>query len=184
MRAFIAVELPDQTKQELVDMAAQLRRSGVRASWVRPERMHLTLRFLGEIGEDQAEAAGEFLASAYAGRDVFECRLHGAGAFPNARRPNVLWAGIAPLEGGLAETQAVAEEAAQRIGLKAERRSFHPHLTLGRIRRPEKAGDVSRALRPLAEFCGAHFLVDGASLFSSTLTPDGPIYERIRECRF
>lgn len=184
MRAFIAVELPEQTKLELVDMAAQLRRCGVRASWVRPERMHLTLRFLGEISEDQVEAAGEFLASGYAGREVFACHVHGAGAFPNVRRPNVLWAGIEPLEGGLAETQAVAEEAAQRIGLKAERRRFHPHLTLGRIRRPETAGDVGRALRPLTEFRGAHFFVDGVSLFSSTLTPDGPVYERIQECRF
>jgi 2'-5' RNA ligase len=184
MRCFIAIELPEEAKQELQGMADQLRRAGVRAGWVRPDRMHLTLRFLGEIEEDQSRTAGEFLAHEYSGKNPFECAVQGAGAFPNVRRPSVIWAGVGPLEGGLAEIQALAEEAAAKIGLKPEKRPFHPHLTLGRIRKPEAAGHLGRALVPLKQFQGERFLVAGVTLFSSTLTPKGPIYDRIRECRF
>lgn len=184
MRTFVAVELPGETRRELQDLIEQLRRSGIRAAWVRPDRMHLTLRFLGEIAEDQVVAIGEMLARGCAGRSPFECAVQGAGAFPNVRRPNVIWAGVGPLEGGLGEVQALAEAAALRVGLKPENRPFRPHLTLGRIRRPEEAGHLGRALAPLTEFRGRGFLVTGVTLFSSTLKPTGPVYERIRECDF
>jgi len=184
MRTFIAVELPEQTKQELQGMAEELRRAGVHAAWVRPDRIHLTLRFLGEIEEEQARAVGEFLARECCGTNPFECALQGVGAFPNVRRPSVIWAGVGPFEGGLADTQRIAEHAAASIGLKPEKRPFCPHLTLGRIRRPEKADQLRHALEPLKRFRGREFCVDGVILFSSTLTPKGPIYERVRECNF
>ena len=184
MRAFIAIELPEETKQELQELAGQLRRAGIRASWVKPDRMHLTLRFLGEIDEDQAETIAGHLVREYSGRAPFECAVEGAGAFPNVRRPSVLWAGVGPLEGGLADIQAVAEQAASGAGLKPERRRFRPHLTLGRIRKPEAAGHLGRALAPLRTFRGKPFPVRGVTLFSSTLTPEGPVYERIQECVF
>jgi 2'-5' RNA ligase len=184
MRTFIAVELPEETKEELQGLARQLRRAGIHASWVKSDRMHLTLRFLGEIDEDQAETVADYLARGYAGRTSFECAVEGVGAFPNVRRPNVVWAGVGPLEGGLADTQAIAEQAALEIGLKPERRRFRPHLTLGRIRKPEQAGHLGRALAPLRSFRGKEFSVGGVTLFSSTLTPEGPIYERLREYDF
>jgi len=184
MRSFIAVELPNETRQELQEMAMQLRRAGIRASWVRPESMHLTLRFLGEIDEDQANAAGGMLARECRGTPPFACAVEGAGAFPNLHQPAVIWAGVGPLDGGLAEIQAIAERAAANIGLKPEKRPFRPHLTLGRVRRPDEAGGLMRALAPLADFRGTPFTVTGVTLFSSTLTPQGAVYERIRECRF
>jgi len=140
MRTFIAIELPEATRRELQGMVEHLRRSGIRASWVRPDRMHLTLRFLGEIDDDQAGIAGEFLAKGCSGISAFECAVQGAGAFPDVRHPSVIWAGVGPLEGGLSEVQTVAEKAAASIDLKPENRPFRPHLTLGRIRRPEEAG--------------------------------------------
>lgn len=184
MRSFIAVELPNETRQELQGMAMQLRGAGIRASWVRPESMHLTLRFLGEIDEDQASAAGEWLARECRGTSPFACAVEGAGAFPNLHQPAVIWAGVGPLDGGLAEIQAIAERAAAHIGLTPEKRPFRPHLTLGRVRRPDEVGDLKRALAPLTEFRGTPFTVTGVALFSSTLTPNGAVYERIRECRF
>ncbi len=184
MRCFIAVELPGETRAELQEMAGQLRRAGIRASWVRPENLHLTLRFLGEIDEDQVQAAGERLERDSRGRSPFVLALDGAGAFPNPRRASVIWAGVGPLVGGLSEIQALTERVAAGIGLKPENRPFRPHLTLARVRRPAEAGELGRALAALADFRGKPFTVTGVTLFSSTLTPRGAVYERIRECAF
>ncbi|HOF41059.1 MAG TPA: RNA 2',3'-cyclic phosphodiesterase [Candidatus Hydrogenedentes bacterium] len=184
MRCFIAVELPGETRAELQEMAGQLRRAGIRASWVRPENMHLTLRFLGDIDEDQVQMAGERLDRDCRGISPFSLVVESAGAFPNPRRPSVIWAGVGPLDGGLSELQAVTEQVATGIGLKPEKRPFRPHLTLARVRRPEEAGDVGHALAILANFRGEAFAVSGVTLFSSTLTPKGAVYKRIRECVF
>jgi 2'-5' RNA ligase len=176
--------LPESAKAELAKMAGDLRQAGVKASWVKPDRMHLTLRFLGEATPEQVEAVGDYLERAYAEQSGFECAVEGAGAFPNARRPSVIWAGVGPLEGGLDEVQTVAEEAAQSAGFAREKRAFRPHLTLGRVRRRKEAGDLAQALIPLQSFRGEKFDVKGVTLFSSTLTPQGPVYERLREIKF
>ncbi|NIA13087.1 MAG: RNA 2',3'-cyclic phosphodiesterase [Nitrospiraceae bacterium] len=184
MRIFIAVELPKPVKQALQELSGRLRAKSERVSWVHPDRMHLTLRFLGDVGPEPLDALRERLRPAYAGRAPFTLCVEGAGVFPNRRRPSVVWAGIGPVEGPLAKIQAEAEDAARAIGLPAEKRAFRPHLTLARIRDPRAGAPLLARLDREPAFRAGEFLVDAVSLFSSELTRQGPIYRRVEEFSF
>jgi len=184
MRTFIAIELPGGVEDALQALSGRLRRSGVRATWVKRGRMHLTLRFLGEVSDDRLARLREVLARRYRGLAHFTLQVSGTGAFPNARKPSVVWAGAGPLGGGLAEAQAIAEEAARGIGLRAEKRPFHPHLTIARIKDPDRAGSLVPLLVQERDFDGGSISVSSVSLFSSQLTPNGPIYDRLQEFAF
>lgn len=196
MRAFAAIEVPEDIKARLQETQCVLRESKARASWVKPDAMHITLRFLGEIGDAAAETFVTYAAPRFAGLHAFELTVAGIGAFPNARKPSVVWAGIAPAEGPLEAAFRIAEEGAIALGQKAEGRRFHPHVTLARVKdAPRSEGSARGAPDPklerLAAAIGAAqgarfgaFTARSVSLFSSDLTPQGPIYTRIKEFRF
>jgi len=184
VRAFLAIEIPESIRSALTALSARLRAADVRASWVKPENIHLTLRFLGDIETDDAERLGEMLAADLQGIGPFPVRVRGTGAFPNPRRPSVVWVGMEPFEGPLAQVQSAAEQAARAIGLDPESKAFHPHLTLARIRDGRAAGPLVRLLIQEHEFDAGEFIVEGATLFSSQLNPKGAIYRRIREFLF
>lgn len=181
MRTFIAIELPDPIREALGHLSRRMRNTGANASWVRPENIHLTLRFLGEISEHDVNRIGERLALDYQAIDPFTLTISGTGVFPNPRKPSVIWVGAEPLEGPLATTQAIAESAAQAIGLPPETKPFRPHLTLARLRDPRQAGTLPQTLEQEAGFNAGAFQVHSVALFSSQLTPKGPIYRRLRE---
>lgn len=184
MRTFIAIELNQSVKEALHALSNRLRRSGVRASWVKPEAMHLTLRFLGEISEETADRIGDLLTEGYKGFTPFMIHVRGVGAFPELRKPSVVWAGVLALEGNLTQAQAVAEQAAVAVGLPPEERAYHPHLTLGRVKSRDQIEVLADYLSREQTFDGGAFRAMGVSLFSSKLTPKGPLYTRLRECRF
>lgn len=181
MRAFIAIELPESLRVQLGELVARLRKTGVRASWVRPDRMHLTLRFLGDVTEEQVAALTESLTESCQGVAPFSLNCRELGAFPKLRKPSVVWAGISPLEPDLAQVQSAAETSARACGLTPERKSFHPHVTLVRIKDPRNASALVRAVELEGDFTAGAFEVSHVSLFSSELTPHGPIYTRIRD---
>ena len=85
IRAFIAIEIPDAAKDLLAALSGRLRVPGVKASWVKPENMHLTLRFLGDVEPDRLETLADILEIAYQNREPFDLRIRGTGAFPNMR---------------------------------------------------------------------------------------------------
>ena len=184
MRTFVAIELPESVKEALHALSGRLRESGGRVSWVKPENMHLTLRFLGEVDDEHVERLSAILADAYRGSAAFPLAVRGTGAFPNPRRPDVIWVGAEPLEGALAEVQAAAESAARAIGLPPDDKIFRAHLTLARIRDRRAAKPLMECLEMERDFAGGEFTVGSVSLFSSELTPHGPIYRRLREFAF
>lgn len=184
MRSFIAIELPEAIQELLSELSARLRESGANASWVRPGNIHLTLRFLGEVDEDGLDRLAEVLSERYTSVSPFPLSVRGIGAFPNLRRPSVIWAGVGPVEGALTEVQAAAEAAAQAIGLPEESKSFHPHLTLARLRLPRGIEPLLARLQDEKDFSGGDFIANAVSLFSSELTPRGSIYRRLKEFRF
>ncbi|MFA6241007.1 MAG: RNA 2',3'-cyclic phosphodiesterase [Candidatus Hydrogenedentales bacterium] len=196
MRAFVAIELPGEIKRQLLNAAGRLRHAHVRASWVKAESMHVTLRFFGDIGQREADMLIAHVEPRFAEAQLVALSVRGIGAFPNVRKPSVVWAGVGPLEGALESVHGIAEWGALAIGQKAEGRRFHPHITLARLRegdggRSREAVPTSRAsVDELAvliereretEF-GA-FTATSVSLFSSELTPQGPIHTRVKEFR-
>src|SRR2546428_1507818 len=115
-------------------MAESLRRSGEGVSWVKPDNLHYTLRFLGELGEDGAGRAAEAAREAAEPRQAFEASLGAFGAFPNSRRASVLWISLAEGSTPMVELARALEEALRRRGFDRADRPFSPHLTLGRVR--------------------------------------------------
>ncbi len=148
--------------------------------------MHLTLRFYGDVSEEQVSALCRFLAEQLAPLEAPLLLARGLGAFPSLKRPSILWAGFEILSGDLCAPQQITEEAALEIGLEAEKKPFHPHLTLGRIRNPADAAAFYPLLAPyqeeghVPEF-GYAFNASKVLVIRSQLTPRGPIYTIMRE---
>ncbi|HPG69107.1 MAG TPA: RNA 2',3'-cyclic phosphodiesterase [Candidatus Hydrogenedentes bacterium] len=181
MRSFIAIELPDSVRDLLAALVARLRQSGAKASWVKAENAHLTLRFLGDVAEHDLNRLAEWLTLAYRECPPFSLGIAGTGAFPSIRRPEVVWVGVAPVEEPLLKVQAFAERGAVHIGLTPETRVYRPHLTVARIRDRHRTGRLPSMLEEEQAFSAGEFEVGHVSLFHSQLTPSGPIYRKLRE---
>ncbi len=176
MRAFIAIDLPDAIHAALAQHQAAFRTACPDARWTRPEGIHLTLKFLGEISDAQVKQVTEALAGLGSFAE-FSVQVRDFGFFPDARRPRVFWAGLeAPP--ALAELADRVETAMQRFGFPREQRAFTPHLTLARFKvpRPQPAlqGLLSREAPVLGSFEVTEFF-----LFESRLSPQGAEYRKV-----
>ncbi|HEX5042832.1 MAG TPA: RNA 2',3'-cyclic phosphodiesterase [Candidatus Polarisedimenticolaceae bacterium] len=133
MRLFLAVELPGALRRALAEVQESLRRSEEGWRWVRPEGLHVTLRFLGEVAQERVPALSPLWRAAAAAAAEPEVEVGGLGTFPPRGRPRVLWVGLRDRSGGnLAALAAALEEAARGAGFTPEQRAFAPHLTLAR----------------------------------------------------
>jgi 2'-5' RNA ligase len=183
-RLFVALEPPDAVRRRLAALAEELRRAAGRGAgevrWVAPESVHLTLQFLGAVPEERVPAIEVALrdAVAAAGRPL-SLSLHGAGGFPNARRPRVVWAGLEGDVGPLAALVAELGARLAKLGYAPEGRPFAPHLTLGRARDGRGAPGLGGALAAAAQVEGTPWRVAELVLFESHLSPKGPRYEAI-----
>lgn len=184
MRVFVAVFPPNEVLDSLAALIERVRRPGDGISWVKRGNLHYTLRFLGELEPGRAEAACRAGREAVRGMRPFRGVLGEAGAFPDFRRPRVLWIGMA--EGGpeLVLLARSLEEALRREGFGRADRPFAAHLTLGRVREHGSAsgGRVAEALA--AERVGSSFAVDRLTVVQSQLHPRGSIYTPLAECPF
>lgn len=176
VRAFAAIELPAETKETLLSLTARLRSSGARASWVKAEAMHLTLRFFGDVTRQSLERIAELAAPSCARMGPLVIAPNGVGAFPNSRRPNIVWVGVRVISGSLECLQACFETAACDVGLPPEEKPYHPHVTLARIKDRRLLGSLPSLFETLRHFTADDFPVSHVALFESTLTRDGPIH--------
>ncbi len=183
MRLFVALELPPAVREAAAEIQGRLKPTGAEVKWVRPESMHLTLKFLGEVRPDMVPALQEALEHACQGRRALELELSGCGAFPGRGRPRVVWLGVRGQVEELADLAGAVEESLAGLGFAPERRPFRAHLTLGRVRqgrRGRRAPDtreLSRALAGLGSWQGPAFRAATVALMQSTLTPQGAIYQ-------
>lgn len=179
LRLFVAGELPAEVRATLIDTQGELRRERLPVSWVAPEAMHLTLRFLGETPAAQLPALRAALGDALAGRRAPLLHLTRVGAFPDTRRPNVAWAGVGGDLVGLQGIYAALEAALAARGIAPEGRSFHPHLTLGRVRRSATAEQRARLgalIAALPPYAPGRWPLSSIALFRSELRRGGPLY--------
>jgi len=176
MRLFIAIEIPDEIKKEMVKVQEQLRKANVDASWTRVEGMHLTLKFLGEVPETKITEIVSGLQSATEGISQLRLEVKGVGTFPNPRNARVVWIGLSGDTGKLTKLQEAVEDAMACIGLARDERKFTAHLTLGRIRHVRSRDQWLAGLAELSNRSLPGFDATAVSLMKSELKPSGAVY--------
>jgi 2'-5' RNA ligase len=190
IRAFVAIELNAPLRKALAQVQTDLRNrlqnamvSDVRIQWVKPESVHLTLKFLGDIQEERIPEIATALARV---TDVYaRCAVDvgGVGAFPDARAPRVLWVGLSSQAEGITRLAAAVERALIELGFAPEPKPFNPHLTLARIK--ERSCDIGRALavdRLLEQAVPIGTVtVNAIALMKSELKPSGAVYTKLCE---
>jgi RNA 2',3'-cyclic 3'-phosphodiesterase len=178
MRTFIAIEIPSEIKSALAALQIKLRRAGADVSWTKPENLHLTLNFLGEVDERrivEVEKACVLSADEF---QPFTLSLKNAGVFPNERQPRVLWAGLSGDVGNVVELHRRLDERLAMIGFKRDEKKFHPHLTIGRLKSNKKIRELL-ALAHAYQLPALSFVVSEIVLMKSELHPAGAEYTPI-----
>jgi RNA 2',3'-cyclic 3'-phosphodiesterase len=188
MRTFIAIELPTIVKQHVIERQRRLQRILEEHAvdnafrWTPADNLHLTLRFLGETSDAQRQQVESAMATIVADVPLFHLALQATGAFPNLRRPNILWLDFAGDLTVLAPLQRRIELAAQQAGFTAEERAFTPHLTIARAQKNAapsmlaRAGEALRTVTAQPSPPGEPFTVEAIHLIHSDLHPAGPVY--------
>ncbi|MFA5096296.1 MAG: RNA 2',3'-cyclic phosphodiesterase [Candidatus Omnitrophota bacterium] len=184
MRAFIAIRLSVEVEDFLSRIQEKLKASGADVKWIEPRNIHLTLKFLGERDDKRIEETRTALEETAARSKEYILQPSSIGAFPDIRHPSVIWAGVSQ---GAPETIKLAldiEEGICRIGIPKEKRPFTCHITLGRSRTPKNIQGLVEQLSILKEGLLEHapaMRVDKITLFKSTLSSKGPLYEVLHE---
>ena len=186
MRAFLAVPADPSWSAAAGELASRLRRDLPRASWARPEAWHLTLKFLGEVSEDDAGRLAGELAPLAESLHAGSLPSGGALVLPPRGRPRVLAAGFAASDAGAAleELARRADEAAARLGVEPERRPFRPHVTLARLRDPWPAAAVADFRSAIDAARLPPFRCGACVLYSSRLDPSGAVHTPVRTLEF
>jgi 2'-5' RNA ligase len=173
IRTFIAIPLSDTIRRTIAQVQRELAEPLPDIRWVRPETIHLTLAFLGDISQESLDKIGNSMLSIGRSFAPFEVRIGDLGAFPSRSRPRVIWIGVercAPLM----ELQAALAGTLADLGLPGEDRPYTPHLTLGRSRRLDPA--AGRILETRADLPIGSLPVDRMVLFESRLQAGGAVH--------
>jgi RNA 2',3'-cyclic 3'-phosphodiesterase len=169
IRTFIALHIPDDIKDTLQKGITRLKEKNRSVKWVRPEGMHITLKFLGDIPEDLVGPLSEELDRAALPHPMLTLELSSFGAFPNVKRPRVVWAGLKGDVEGLAGLAVSVDKACARCGISEERRPFSAHITLGRLKAPTMVDLDTGSLAGV-------FTAREVLLYRSELLPEGAWY--------
>ena len=180
VRVFVSVGLSPEAREALVDAVERIRAEvpeGIQ--WARPDGMHLTLKFLGNIPSGNVSPLLECVREFAAPNPGFGLNLAGLGMFPNRRKPRVLWAGVEGDMDSLSSLQQAAEGAINALGYPPEQRPFRPHVTLGRPRRSVSDGQLARIGAVVSGLVPPHpvpWQVDSVEVMRSDLHPSGARY--------
>jgi 2'-5' RNA ligase len=179
MRLFIAIEIPEEIKRQMAEVQARLKGAGVDASWTRPEGIHLTLKFLGEIPEAKGADIMNALNRAVSDTGRLRLEIEGVGTFPNPRNARVVWIGVSGDVEQLRKLQVAVEDGMARIAMKREERPFTPHLTLGRIKSIRSKETWVGALEDVKHVRLPGFDATSVSLMKSELRRTGAVYTEV-----
>jgi len=186
MRCFVAIDLAPEVRAAVAEAQAGLRAAAPRAAvrWVDPAGMHLTLKFLGEVPEERLPALQGALTEVVTRRPALALAARGLGGFPNARRPRVVWMGIAGDGEALGRTAVVVEAALVPLGFPAEARPFRGHVTLARVRSPRGLARLADAIAAGAHTDFGAWTAQEVVLYRSHLKPSGAVYEPLARLPF
>lgn len=183
LRAFWAIELSEEIRSSLREFQDRIRTHLPPLGWVKPESLHLTIKFLGEIDEEDVLSIQQAVKNCIKSCSPFSLQIEGIGGFPSLKQPRVLWAGVS---GQVAELQSLVsqvEEALIPLGFPSESKIFRGHLTLARIKQASRGIGMALAKSKALEehiFFGI-LQVHQLCLFRSELKPTGAVYHRLTE---
>jgi RNA 2',3'-cyclic 3'-phosphodiesterase len=182
MRVFIAIDIDQETKNALEQLQQKLlNRVNIRktdVNWVSPESSHLTLKFLGDIRDEEITQICDVVKDVASRFKSFELAFEQVGSF-GGKRARVLWVGTADGKELLSQLQAQLDSGLCDIGFSAEAKEFAGHLTLCRIRNPKAGLKLAEVSKNYKNFKLSSILVDSVVVYQSELKPDGPVYSQL-----
>jgi len=180
IRSFLAFELPEDIKTIVTRVSGEMRKSGLEVRWVRPEFIHLTVVFMGDIQSEQIPSMGEEIKAVCSSHPPFGISLKPMGCFPNSRSPRVIWLGIDGDLERMSHFRDQLQEGLAPFRIKGEERAFRPHLTLGRFRKPgKKQTELDQLLAGYRDLSSPSCTLDELALFRSDLKPGGAVYSKM-----
>ena len=178
MRSFIAIKLPERVKSAISELQQEFKKCKADIRWVKPENIHLTLKFLGDTDEKSLDSIVEELKAACSGYGRFDLETRSVGVFPDIRAPRVLWVGISDND-SLTGLQKSIEDGLAKLGFSPEKRRFRPHLTLGRFRSFSGKEGLYDKVEEHKDISLGSIDVKSIFLIKSELTPSGAEYTKI-----
>jgi 2'-5' RNA ligase len=184
IRTFIALELPPSLISLLAKVQEDLQSMGLRAKWVRPENIHLTLKFLGNINPADIDNIGGAMVDAVGKINTFNLVAEGIGVFPGIKRPRVIWVGLKGQIQLLFAMQRLLEDNLAALGYKKEKRPFKGHLTLGRFKQSVNPNTIRRVLEEFGDLAIEEFTARRVMFYKSDLKPTGAVYSQLQQASF
>jgi 2'-5' RNA ligase len=182
VRLFVALDLPDQVRHAITELIARLQPKSRSPRWIKPENLHITLKFIGHVPNEKLSPIQTALSSIRVAQPV-ELHFRGMGFFPNERRPRAFWCGIASSP-NLAELAANIDRALVPMGIEAETRPFTPHLTLARFKSDEGILEVVQAATDMKSTDFGAATETNFHLYESLLKSTGAQYNRVASFPF
>jgi 2'-5' RNA ligase len=175
-RTFLALDIGDDVRQALATLEAELTPPQARIRWVRPENLHVTVRFLGDVSDAVLADVCQRSASAVAGVERFSVDITGVRCVPARGPVRMIWAGVDDPSGRLAEVYRRLDEALAGLPVQRERRAYRPHVTLARVKHVPSAGSLRQAVQARAGRDFGSARGREITVYTSRLTPQGSVY--------
>jgi 2'-5' RNA ligase len=175
MRTFIAIEVPDEVKNVVLGYINNLSGQDKGIRWVKPEGIHITLKFLGNTDDVLSEKIIRILENIAGEFSCFQLEVSETGTFPSVNNPKVLWLGIGNGKNSLIQMSTLLENELEPLGFARENRPFHPHITIGRVKDRKTGTRIIKGFLSF-DFSPVKFTVKSTVWKKSQLTPQGAIY--------
>lgn len=179
IRAFVALKLPESTVSSIKRMQEDLKPYRFPVRWVQSEKIHLTIKFFGEIAESDIDKIGVVMSNCACSYAPLSLSVRGVGVFPGITRPRVIWTGISGEASLLSDLRNDLENRFEEYGFEREDRPFKGHLTIGRFRERADSGKLIEAIRKFQDFESGMFVAGKLYLYKSDLKPEGPVYTEL-----
>jgi RNA 2',3'-cyclic 3'-phosphodiesterase len=179
IRTFIAFGIPASLRTGIAGIQERLKAYRFKVRWVRPESIHLTLKFIGDIEPSLTMPIADAMEAAARGVEPISLAVKGIGAFPNLKRPKVIWSGLAGDLASLNALQGRLESEMASLGFSKEKRAFKGHLTIGRAKGRIDPEALAAALRESEDFDSGTFVAGNLVLLQSDLRPTGAVYTEL-----
>lgn len=176
-RTFLGIDTGPGIRKSASELQRQLSRACAEINWTNPESLHLTLLFLGDLDDRELVSVCRIVTDIASGAPPFALRIRGVGAFPNPRRPKIVWAGVAEGAPVLCSLyQQLEARVMDAVGYRPEEREYTPHLTLGRVKPQADTAALATVLGTLTDWDGGEVSVRELCVYRSELRRQGPEY--------